>query len=59
MNLLIAESAQAQQVAILLLRLFIGPCLIVHGLGKLGIVGPGGPNALQGFTNWLESLGVP
>lgn len=42
--------------AILLLRLFIGPCLIVHGLGKLGIVGPGN---MQGFVGWLGSLGVP
>ncbi|MBU6375157.1 MAG: DoxX family protein [Bdellovibrionales bacterium] len=46
-------------MAILLLRLFIGPCLIVHGLGKLGVVGPGGPQAMQGFVNWLQSLGVP
>lgn len=42
--------------AILLLRLFIGPCLVVHGLGKLGIVGPGN---MQGFVGWLSSLGVP
>ena len=45
--------------AILLLRAFIGPCLVVHGLGKLGIVGPGGPDALLGFEKWLGSLGVP
>lgn len=43
-------------LAILLLRAFIGPCLIVHGLGKLGIVGPG---SMQGFEGWLGSLGVP
>lgn len=42
--------------AILLLRAFIGPCLMVHGLGKLGIVGPGN---MQGFEGWLGSLGVP
>lgn len=42
--------------AILLLRAFIGPCLIVHGLGKLGIVGPG---SMQGFESWLGSLGLP
>ncbi|MFN7684507.1 MAG: DoxX family protein [Oligoflexia bacterium] len=45
--------------AILILRVFIGPCLVVHGLGKLGIVGPGGPEALAGFSKWLGSLGVP
>jgi len=44
------------EIAILLLRAFIGPCLIVHGLGKLGIVGPG---SMQGFEGWLGSLGVP
>lgn len=47
------------EIAILLLRTFIGSCLVVHGLGKLGIVGPGGPGALQGFAGWLGSLGVP
>lgn len=45
--------------AILLLRAFIGPCLILHGLGKLGLVGPGGPDAMAGFVKWLGSLGVP
>ena len=57
--LLTAEFARAVPATILILRAFIGPCLIVHGLGKLGIVGPGGPNALQGFAGWLQSLGVP
>jgi putative oxidoreductase len=42
--------------AILLLRVFIGGCFIVHGLGKLGVVGTGN---LAGFTAWLKSLGVP
>ena len=44
------------EVAILLLRIFIGPCFIVHALGKLGLVGPGN---MEGFAGWLESLGVP
>ncbi len=43
-------------IAILLARLFIGVCFVVHGLGKLGIVGPGN---LAGFAGWLKSLGVP
>jgi putative oxidoreductase len=58
-SLLTTEFSQALPIAILLLRGFIGSCLIVHGLGKLGVVGPGGPNALQGFVGWLKSLGVP
>lgn len=43
-------------VAVLIARLFIGVCFIVHGLGKLGLVGPGN---MQGFVGWLKSLGVP
>ena len=43
-------------VAILLLRVTFGACFIVHGLGKLGVVGPGN---MAGFTGWLKSLGVP
>ena len=42
--------------AMLLFRSFIGGCLIVHGLGKLGIVGSGN---MAGFTGWLKSLGLP
>lgn len=43
-------------LAILIGRLFIGVCFVIHGLGKLGLVGTGN---MQGFVQWLESLGVP
>ena len=43
-------------LAIAILRVAIGVCFIVHGLGKLGIVGPGN---LAGFTSWLKALGFP
>ena len=43
-------------LAVLIGRLFIGVCFVVHGLGKLGLVGTGN---MQGFVQWLESLGVP
>ncbi len=43
-------------VALLILRIFLGICFIVHGLGKLGVVGPGN---MAGFVGWLKSLGVP
>ena len=43
-------------VALLIFRVALGICFIVHGLGKLGIVGPGN---MAGFTGWLKSLGVP
>jgi len=42
--------------ALLVGRLFIGVCFVIHGLGKLGVVGSGN---MQGFVAWLEELGVP
>jgi putative oxidoreductase len=41
---------------LLIFRVALGICFIVHGLGKLGIVGPGN---MSGFTGWLKSLGLP
>lgn len=43
-------------LASLTIRLFIGICFIVHGLGKLGVVGPGN---MAGFEGWLKSMGIP
>jgi putative oxidoreductase len=43
-------------LALLVARVFIGVCFVIHGLGKLGLVGTGN---MQGFVEWLESLGVP
>ncbi len=37
-------------------RVMIGVCFVTHGLGKLGVVGTGN---MQGFIDWLASLGVP
>lgn len=45
-----------QDLAVLIARGFIGVCFVIHGLGKLGVVGTGN---MQGFVDWLESLGVP
>ena len=42
--------------ALLILRIFIGLCFVIHGLGKLGLVGNG---SMAGFVGWLKSLGVP
>ncbi len=53
---LLDQAAWALEASILILRLFIGSCLVVHGLGKLGVVGSGN---LAGFTGWLASLGLP
>lgn len=42
--------------ALLIFRLALGLCFVVHGLGKLGLVGPGN---MSGFVSWLKSLGLP
>jgi putative oxidoreductase len=55
-SLLTASGEGAVDFALLILRLFIGPCFVVHALGKLGIVGSG---TLDGFAAWLADLGVP
>ncbi len=46
----------AADLALLAGRVAIGVCFVIHALGKLGLVGTGN---LQGFTEWLRSLGVP
>lgn len=56
MNYLTDTSPFLIDVAILILRLFIGVCFVVHGLGKLGVVGSGN---MAGFTGWLQSMGLP
>jgi putative oxidoreductase len=48
--------AGALDLALLVGRVAIGVCFVIHALGKLGLVGPGN---MQGFTDWLRSLGVP
>ena len=53
-QLLTMTSEGAFDFALLIIRLFIGPCFVVHALGKL--VGTGN---MAGFTSWLEDLGVP
>ena len=55
-SLLLSTSPEWIDLAILIGRLFIGVCFVVHALGKLGLVGPGN---MQGFEGWLKSLGVP
>ena len=46
----------ALDLALLAGRVAIGVCFVIHALGKLGLVGTGN---MQGFTDWLRSLGVP
>jgi putative oxidoreductase len=43
-------------VALLIGRVTIGVCFMIHAFGKLGWVGNG---SLDGFASWLKDLGVP
>lgn len=55
-NLMIETTPTLLNAGTLLIRLFIGTCFVVHGLGKLGLVGSG---SMAGFEGWLKSLGLP
>ncbi len=55
-NLLTASHPALVDWAVLLGRVAIGVCFIIHALGKLGVVGTGN---MQGFVEWLTALGVP
>jgi putative oxidoreductase len=53
--LLVVPIAGLGDFALLVGRLFIGVCFVVHALGKLGVVGSG---SMPGFVGYLESLNV-
>lgn len=55
-TLLLGTSSDLWNIATLILRIFIGVCFVIHGLGKLGIVGSGN---MAGFEGWLGSLNLP
>lgn len=55
-QILLATSSDCISMASLIIRIFIGLCFLVHGLGKLGVVGSGN---MTGFEGWLKSLGIP
>lgn len=46
----------AADLALLIGRVAIGVCFIIHAMGKLGVFGGGG---MKAFAAWLEELGVP
>ncbi len=54
--LFVETSAQLVTLSSLIIRLFIGVCFVIHGMGKLGLVGTGN---MAGFEGWLKSLGIP
>lgn len=55
-NLLLHTNRGMVDGAILILRVTLGLCFVIHAMGKLGLVGPGN---MAGFTSWLKSLGLP
>lgn len=46
------------QLALFIVRVALGVCIVVHGLGKLGFL-KSNPAGVKGFVGWLEALGVP
>jgi putative oxidoreductase len=46
------------QFTLLVVRVALGSCIIVHGLGKLGFL-KSNPAGVKGFAGWLESMGMP
>ena len=55
-TLLLGRTDAMLDLALFIGRVAIGVCFVVHGLGKLGLVGTG---TMAGFAAWLEDLGVP
>jgi len=55
-SIFLQNSGAWTDIAILIGRLFIGICFVIHALGKLGLVGSGN---MKGFEGWLASMGVP
>lgn len=46
------------QLVLFVVRVALGLCIIVHGLGKLGFH-PTNPGGVKAFSGWLGELGVP
>ena len=55
-SLLTGSTPALADLGLLLLRVAVGVCFVVHALGKLGVVGTGN---MPGFAAWLADLGVP
>jgi putative oxidoreductase len=56
MDFLTVTSSLTNDAGLLILRVAFGICFVIHGLGKLGVVGPG---SMSGFVDWLDSLRFP
>lgn len=45
-------------IALFVVRVALGVCIIVHGLGKLGYH-PTNPGGVKAFAGWLASMNMP
>lgn len=57
-TLLLSRPDSLVDFALLVVRVALGICIVVHGLGKLGFH-PTNPGGVKAFSEWLASLGVP
>jgi putative oxidoreductase len=57
-TILLAQSDWLLQFALFIVRVALGVCIIVHGLGKLGFH-PTNPGGVKAFAGWLTALGMP
>lgn len=44
--------------ALFVVRVALGVCIIIHGMGKLGYH-PTNPGGVPAFAGWLKDLGIP
>ena len=57
-NLLLDYPDWLLHFALLAVRIALGVCIIIHGLGKLGYH-PTNPGGVPAFSEWLKALGMP
>jgi putative oxidoreductase len=57
-TLLLAYPDWLLHLALLVVRVALGICIIVHGTGKLGWL-KSNPAGVEGFAGWLTALGMP
>ena len=55
-SVLLESSPLFLNISSFIIRVAVGICFVIHGMGKLGLVGSGN---MQGFEGWLKSLGLP
>jgi putative oxidoreductase len=57
-TILLSQSEWLVHLALFIVRVALGVCIIVHGLGKLGFH-PTNPGGVKAFAGWLESMNMP